>query len=212
MRKDLNDIDQSLRNDVLEAQEKYADLFGRDPYEMGMFFWECIFEQIEEELVNSGFARRVLHDLILNVMGDDSIYEDVHMDYRTGHADAMKEDLTVDDVLAGFGRMTKRIIFSGDIGRIEAIRELLIHQESAVKRVQKVLHKMLLDTDYRMMFQEFIPECRCDPERLDEMIKNITKKVDQRLSAYRKMLKEAADIAKTAMDIEMERGRSYGFK
>lgn len=212
MRKELKDIDQCLRNDVLEAQEEYAELFGRDPYEMGMFFWECIFEQIEEALANPDFARRVMHDLILNVMGDDGIFEDVLMDIRTSHADAMKEDLTVDEALAGFGRMTKRIIVSGNIDRIKAIREMLLRQVMAIKGVQKVLHKMLLDPDYREMFPEFISECRYDPERCAEMIKSIVKKVDQRLKAYCRMLSKAAEIAKTAMDIEMERGISYGSK
>lgn len=212
MRKDLNEIDQRLRNDVLEAQEEYAVLIGGDPYVIGIFLWECIYEQIEEAFGNPALAEHVMWDLILNVMGDDKISRDVQTEHRENHTDEMKKELTVDEALEGFGRMTKRIIISGQVRRIEMMREMLLHHEKALRGIQKSLDKMLRDPDYGMMFAEFLPECRYDPEYADEMIDRIATEARQRLSAHRKKIRKAAEIAQTAIDIEIERGRSYGFE
>jgi hypothetical protein len=212
VRKDLKDIDQSLRNDVLETQEEYADLFGMDPYDAGLFFWGCIYEQIIDVFGSPDFAEYVMHDLILSVLGDDRICEDLQSDFAKHRIDRMKEDLTVDEALEDFGRMTKRVVIAGRIDMIRAMKEMLFRHEKAVRGIQKVLDKMLKKPGYIELFEEFLPECRYDREYCEEIVSSIIKTVNKRLSEYRKIIRKAAGIVGTATDIEIERGRSYGFE
>jgi hypothetical protein len=212
VRKDLKDIDQSLRNDVLEVQEEYAALYGMDPYYAGIFFWGCIYEQIEAALGNPYFADCIMGDLILNVMGDDKIYEDMRTDLARHRAREMKEEFTVDEQLADFGRMARRIVVSGRIDRINAMRRMLLLHDKATKGIQKILEKMMSKPDYHGVLLDFIPEYRENPENRDEIVRIVIKVVNRSLGAYRKKLRKAAEIARTAMDIEIERGRNYGFE
>lgn len=212
MRKDLEDINQSLRNDVLEAQEEYADLFGMDPYEAGCFLWGCIYEQIEAVFMDPAFARQVINDLILNVMGDDRIAEDAQAMLRVGHMEAMKEELTVDEALADFGRKTKRIALSGDLLRLSAMMEMLQHHTRALGGIMKTVEQMLQDPSYLKTLEIFLPELGYNPEHMTEAMEYISREVHQRLVAHRRKIRKAAEIIRIAMEIQAEKERSYGLE